>query len=222
MKNFLYIIALVFLVTSCASRKPLVYPGSESVPPPERAENDPRIIESVSINAGRQGETKVNKPASISSNTKSVPGLDSSTQIEISHPLQFKYAILLNEAVEDVDNAKLVSFMEEWYGKPYRYGGESKGGIDCSAFTCLLMDTVYGVTLPRTAKSQYNSSTKVKKEDLEEGDLVFFNTTGGISHVGVYLANNKFIHVSTSGGVMISDLDDAYFKKRFIGAARAR
>jgi lipoprotein Spr len=84
------------------------------------------------------------------------------------------------------------------------------------------MDSVYHVTIPRTAKNQYNAYQKIRKEDLKQGDLVFFNTTGGISHVGVYLANNKFVHAATSGGVMISDLDDSYFQRRYIGAARVR
>jgi lipoprotein Spr len=190
------------------------------VPPPERVERDPQFLESVSVNAANKREAEVSKPTVI--NGKSVPGIDNSSQIETSHPLQFKYAIILEEAVEAVDNARLVKFMEEWYGTPYQFGGDNKKGIDCSAFTCVLMDTVYGVTLPRTAKSQYNSNTKIKRQDLKEGDLVFFNTTGGISHVGVYLANDKFIHASVSGGVMISDLDDEYFKRRYIGAARVR
>jgi len=61
---------------------------------------------------------------------------------------------------------------------------------------------------------------KIKKEQLQQGDLVFFNTKGGISHVGVYLQNNKFVHASTSGGVMISDLSESYWSKRFVCAAR--
>lgn len=217
MKNFLYLFAVVFL-TSCAARKPLVYPGSSSVPPPKNAERDPRFLENISINAANQGETKIDKPLLI----KKLPGAAYSSEIENCNPLQFKYAIILEEAVEAIDNARLVSFMEDWYGTPYQFGGDNKKGIDCSAFTCLLMDSVYSITLPRTAKSQYNSSTKIKREQLSQGDLVFFNTTGGISHVGVYLSNDKFIHASVSSGVMISDLDDAYFKKRYIGAARVR
>ena len=86
----------------------------------------------------------------------------------------------------------------------------------------MLMDSVYGVALPRTARSQYEMGVKIKKDQLEQGDLVFFNTTGGISHVGVFLANNKFVHAATSAGVMISDLNDMYYKKRFIGASRVR
>ncbi len=216
MKNFLTIISLLLALSSCVSRKPLVYPGSGSVPPPERVERDPQYLESVSVNAANKAETNIEKPTSIQASA--APG----SAIENSNSLQFKYAIILGKAVETINNARLINFMEEWYGTPYQFGGDTKKGIDCSAFTCLLMDTVYGVTLPRTAKSQYNSNTKIKKDDLKEGDLVFFNTTGGISHVGVYLANNKFIHAAASGGVMISDLDDAYFKKRYVGAARAR
>ena len=149
-------------------------------------------------------------------------GSDFSTDIERSNFLQFKYAILLEETVESMTNEKLISFLEDWYGTPYQFGGDTKKGIDCSAFTCRLMDSVYNITLPRTAKNQYNSSTKVRKQDLKQGDLVFFNTTGGISHVGVYLGNNKFVHASASSGVMISDLDEAYFKRRYIGAARVK
>jgi lipoprotein Spr len=180
-------------------------------------ERDPQFLESVSVNAANKPETTINKPAA---EAKTAPG--ASAEIENSHPLQFKYAIILGEAVETIDNARLISFMEDWYGTPYQFGGDNKKGIDCSAFTCVLMDTVYGRTLPRTAKSQYNSNTKIKREDLKEGDLVFFNTNGGISHVGVYLANNKFIHAAASGGVMISDLNEEYFRRRYIGAARAR
>lgn len=84
------------------------------------------------------------------------------------------------------------------------------------------MDSVYDVSLPRTARSQYYMGTRIRRNQLTQGDLVFFNTTGGISHVGVYLANNKFVHASASSGVMISDLEDVYFKRRYAGAARVR
>jgi lipoprotein Spr len=111
--------------------------------------------------------------------------------------------------------------MEEWYSTKYKYGGSSKSGIDCSAFTSNLLSSVYGITLPRTAREQYRSSQHIKKAELHEGDLVFFNTRRGVSHVGVYLANNKFIHASSSNGVMISDLEEEYFSRRYIGAGRS-
>lgn len=128
----------------------------------------------------------------------------------------------MEEEVEAVTNEKLVNFLEEWYGTPYQFGGDSKKGVDCSAFTCAMMSEVYGLSLPRTSREQYKAGQRVSKPDLMQGDLVFFNTTGGVSHVGVYLHNNKFVHASTSSGVMISDLDDAYFKRRYLGATRLR
>ena len=145
-----------------------------------------------------------------------------STDIEKCNALQFKYAIIMEQPVETVTNERLISFLESWYGTPYKFGGGDRVGIDCSAFCAMLMDTVYGVALPRTARSQYEMGYKIKKDQLAQGDLVFFNTTGGISHVGVYLANNKFVHAATSTVVVISDLEDMYYRKRFIGANRVR
>jgi lipoprotein Spr len=101
-------------------------------------------------------------------------------------------------------------------------GGSTKEGIDCSAFVNTLMLSVYAINLPRTSKEQYEAAVKINDDELSEGDLVFFNTKGGISHVGIYLANNKFVHASTSGGVMISDLNEAYWKARYKGAGRVR
>jgi lipoprotein Spr len=220
-KNFLYIITVIFLLTSCASAKRLSYPGSNSVPPPEKAERDPQFLENVTVSNTDKAETNVHKPTKIAT-PKSVSANSFATNIEQCSALQFKYAILLEESVESITNPRLINFIESWYGIPYQYGGDSRKGIDCSAFTCVMMDSVYHVTIPRTAKNQYNAYQKIRKEDLKQGDLVFFNTTGGISHVGVYLANNKFVHAATSGGVMISDLDDSYFQRRYIGAARVR
>lgn len=119
-------------------------------------------------------------------------------------------------------NLRLISFLERWYGTPYKFGGGTATGIDCSAFAALMVDSVYSIHLPRTCREQYEAAKKISRSQLAEGDLVFFNTTGGISHVGVYLNNNKFVHASTSGGVMISDLDEAYFKRRYYGSARVR
>jgi len=121
---------------------------------------------------------------------------------------------------ESISNVSLFGFIEEWWNTAYRYGGTTKKGIDCSAFTGLLLSTVYFTGVPRTAREQYASSEKINRDEMQEGDLVFFNTRGGVSHVGVYLANNYFVHASTSRGVTISNLNDNYFGKRFIGAGR--
>ena len=79
---------------------------------------------------------------------------------------------------------------------------------------------VYGFAVPRTARQQYQASQHIKKNNLKEGDLVFFNTRGGVSHVGLYLDNDYFVHASSSEGVTISSLNDNYYAKRFICGGR--
>jgi lipoprotein Spr len=139
---------------------------------------------------------------------------------EACRAIQFKYAQLMDIEIESISNISLFAFIDEWWSTSYRYGGTTKKGIDCSALTGLLLSTVYAIHVPRTARQQYASSDKIEREDMKEGDLVFFNTRGGVSHVGVYLNNDYFVHASTSSGVTISNLNDSYYSKRFIGAGR--
>ena len=139
---------------------------------------------------------------------------------EFCSSLQFKYAQLLNRNVELVTNTSLIGFIDEWWGTKYRYGGTTKKGIDCSSFTGLLMGSVFGFTLPRTARQQYAACSKLKKDDMLEGDLVFFNTRGGISHVGIYLGDGFFVHSSSSAGVTINSLNENYYSRKFIGGGR--
>lgn len=139
--------------------------------------------------------------------------------LEKANRLQFKYALLLDVEVEMIKNLGLFRVIEEWYGVKYRLGGLSKAGIDCSALMQVFFTALYGISLPRTAREQYNFTRRISRTELKEGDLVFFNTTGGISHVGMYLANNKFVHAST-GGVTISSLYDDYYARRFVGVGR--
>jgi cell wall-associated NlpC family hydrolase len=150
------------------------------------------------------------------------PNSNFSGTIETSSWLQFKYALLTDVPVEALDNMNLLNYMEDWYGTPYHYGGSTKKGIDCSAFSSGLMATVFNILIPRTAREQYEITDRIEKYELHEGDLVFFNTHGGISHVGIYLINNKFVHASVTNGVMISDLGESYFVKRYMGAGRVK
>ena len=140
--------------------------------------------------------------------------------IETFSATQFKYAMMMDVEVEAVSDALLYNFINEWYGTRYRMGGTTKKGIDCSAFTGTLLSSIYGLSIPRTAREQYKICEQINKDELMTGDLVFFNTCGGISHVGVFLTNNRFVHASSSKGIMISSLDDTYFSKRFIGGGR--
>jgi cell wall-associated NlpC family hydrolase len=148
-------------------------------------------------------------------NTTAASGIEALTE------LRFKYAILLDEPVEAITDVRLLEFIDEWYGTRYRLGGTDKNGIDCSAFAQSFLTAMYGIGITRTCREQYSESKRIKRSHLKEGDLVFFKTRGKtISHVGVYLRNNKFIHASTSSGIMISDLSDDYFARRYAGAGR--
>lgn len=150
---------------------------------------------------------------------KTLPGLSTQSTIENASNLQLKYALLLDVEVEQAINLNLFKVLDDWIGTRYHLGGTTKDGIDCSALMQILFTSLYGITLPRTAREQYDFSRKISRAELKEGDLVFFNTIGGVSHVGMYLQNNKFIHAST-GGVTISDLYDEYWMKKFIGVGR--
>jgi len=110
---------------------------------------------------------------------------------------------------------------KSFLGLKYRYGGEGKDGIDCSAF----VQKVYrehGKTLPRTSREQYRCGRAVNRNELKPGDLVFFSDGNKtIGHVGIYLGHNKFIHASSGAHkVTITDLDKAYYKKHFMGGRR--
>jgi Cell wall-associated hydrolases (invasion-associated proteins) len=111
--------------------------------------------------------------------------------------------------------------INEWLGTPYKYGGNDKKGVDCSGFVQQVYKKVYHLNLPRTSSDIYSFCKKIKLPDLREGDLVFFDYEGkGVSHVGIYLSDNKFVHASSSKGVVISDLTNSYNKKKFVGAGR--
>ena len=134
-----------------------------------------------------------------------------------------KYANLLGVAPTDLTNALLLSQMEKWFGTQYCFGGSTDSCIDCSSFTQVILRDVYNVKIPRNSQQQFDASTKIEVENLKEGDLVFFNTVSAsmiITHVGVFVCNNKFLHASTSKGVTISDLSEKYFAKAFRGAGR--
>ena len=149
--------------------------------------------------------------------------------------IQEKYAQILDVSRGEISNFSLYHFIDQWWGVPYLYGGDSRNGIDCSAFVQKLFAHVFHQIIPaRTAFEQYSSCEKIKRiSHLKEGDLVFFKTMRRrrirhhryryykfISHVGIYLANNKFVDASSSSGVTINDLDDAYWKDHFAGAGR--
>lgn len=109
---------------------------------------------------------------------------------------------------------------EDWKGVPYRYGGLSPRGVDCSGFVYLTFLSRLGMEVPRTTTELLQSGEKVKRDEIQVGDLVFFRTGPGNRHVGIYMGNGDFLHASSSQGVMTSSLSNPYWHRRFWQARR--
>jgi len=131
------------------------------------------------------------------------------------------YAEKLEVPKSSITNYQLYNFIDVWYGTPYKYGGRSKSGIDCSDFVSLLLQATYNTQVSGDVADLYKQCKRIKSSQLREGDLVFFKINKkSPSHVGVYLQNHKFVHASVHAGVIIDDLEEDYYKKYFYGAGR--
>ncbi|MBV8280655.1 MAG: C40 family peptidase [Candidatus Eremiobacteraeota bacterium] len=113
---------------------------------------------------------------------------------------------------------RLTSDALHFLGVPYVFGGTSASGFDCSGFVQHVF-AMLGIGLPRTADAQYDVG-RPAVGGPKPGDLVFFDTYGGVSHVGIYLGHGKFVHASSSRGVMVSHLSESYWAARYVGAKR--
>ncbi len=120
------------------------------------------------------------------------------------------------------EREKVLFEVAKYLDTPYKYGGSSQSGIDCSAFTMHIYKNSLDLSLPRSTVEQYRLGDKISKDELHFGDLVFFNTRrrSNPGHVGIYLGENQFAHASRKLGVIVSSLDEAYYKKRYVGARR--
>lgn len=121
------------------------------------------------------------------------------------------------------DNHRLYLTAAEWIGTPYRSGGHTKRGTDCSGLTGEIYRKVYRVRLPRSTGEQLAACRKVARRGLKEGDLVFFHNGKSrkkVTHVGIYLKNGKFVHASTSRGVIVSSLDENYWRRCWMRGGR--
>jgi murein DD-endopeptidase / murein LD-carboxypeptidase len=129
----------------------------------------------------------------------------------------------LGLSAQEVKSSKLYSFINDWYGSPYKYGGCQKSGVDCSCFVSILYSQVFSHDLARTAGDMFKQCDKIAGKEAREGDLVFFKINDErITHVGIYLKNDFFAHASTSKGVVLSSLNEAYYKKYFFCAGKLK
>ena len=133
-------------------------------------------------------------------------------------------SVRLGMDIDRKDNHALYVESANWLGVPYRNGGTSRHGVDCSGLTSAIYKKVYRKNLERNANDQRKKDCrKVKKGKLKEGDLVFFHNgkkKKTATHVGIYLKDDKFIHASTRKGVTINTLDEAYWKKHWLSGGR--
>lgn len=143
------------------------------------------------------------------SNCSASPNISPGRTVDI--PIGKKVDINNSYAVKN----KLYSQYKNWKGVKYRMGGLTKNGIDCSGFVYRTFRSQLGINIPRSTELQSSSGKPIDKNKLKAGDLVFFKTATKVRHVGIYIENNNFLHASSSKGVMISKLDNVYWKSKY-------
>lgn len=111
--------------------------------------------------------------------------------------------------------AALLAQYREWHGVPYRAGGQSKRGVDCSGFVQLTFRERFGMELPRDTYGQSRIGDRLSSHGLQPGDLVFFRTGKRSKHVGIFIQDGQFLHASTSQGVIISDMENGYWQRTY-------
>lgn len=198
MHRLLLLIFSLFLLSSCADWK-------------KAAEEGDRVEFDVDQPSGKGRK----KPKTEEGNKVETPPKNYASILE-------KYAAICGVSVNALKNGALYEYIDGWIGVPYKFGGNTKDGVDCSGFVNAVFLNVFKQQLKRSATEMVNQCDLVDKEKLSEADLVFFDISGKNSHVGVYLTNNRFVHASTSKGVMVSELTQAYWVKYWGRAGRVR
>ncbi|MDX5419099.1 MAG: NlpC/P60 family protein [Hymenobacteraceae bacterium] len=133
-----------------------------------------------------------------------------------------RYSRKLGLKLDYSEDKDLLKTVTGWLGTPYSYGSSSKRGTDCSGFVTSIYREVYGIDLSRSSRSMFDDVTRIRKDSIRTGDLVFFRRSPKqpIFHVGIYLKDNKFVHSATNGGVMISSLREPYYRNYYYAAGR--
>ncbi len=218
-------IGLIIFTASCGTFKPAARTNQAPNNYTTELSNNKKSPNFLNVKAVEHNKTVTKQASTSSSNTVDVAAKTDNKSTTNNYqnysPLQLKYAAKLEVEASLIKNTLLYQNIENWYGTRYVFGGTSKRGVDCSSLMQHLYKSTYGFEIPRTAVTQYRATIRLTKEELQEGDLVFFHTTrSGISHVGFYLGNSKFVHASSSRGVVISSLNENYYVNAYRGGGR--
>lgn len=163
---------------------------------------------------------KTNQKTKKTEQVASITGIQKKSLIEQSN-LETLTNIVSEYSNNSVDRDAVMIRIIELINTPYLWGGTTTNGIDCSAFVQRVMKYALGIDLPRTSIMQSSVGDPVDRENLQFGDLIFFNTIGSrISHVGIYLGESVFAHSSSSGGVKTSSLNEDYYNAKYVTARR--
>ena len=128
-----------------------------------------------------------------------------------------KYEEKLGISLPETSNIEFIKVIVPWLGSPYKYGGNSINGTDCSGFVSSIYSSFFKIELDRTSLLIYKNARKINKSEVKEGDLVFFKTDGKkVSHVGITITPNHFIHASSKKGVVVNSLNEPYYSKNFV------
>jgi hypothetical protein len=118
------------------------------------------------------------------------------------------------------DDPRLYEFAAKWLYTPYVWGGQSKRGVDCSGLAVIFADSIYKIKVPRVAGDILSVCQPIKKQDLQQGDFVFFNRGNYTFHMGIYLKNSKFLHACLAGGVVVDDINSPYYRRYYYCGGR--
>jgi cell wall-associated NlpC family hydrolase len=210
----------IFAITLClgalscgSSRRTVKTSGEELAEKPH-----PVMVSGESLRAAASAE-----------NTQGLSAIEASagSRTATYDPVQKKYANALHVDPTELNDLALYAFIDRWMNTPYKWGGTDERGIDCSAFLQKLFAEVWAINIPRTSVQQFlNEKVERFKSPayLTEGDLIFFQTLDNtvVSHVGLYLRNDIFVNASSSKGVSLASLNDAYWRKRLVACGRLR
>ena len=140
--------------------------------------------------------------------------------VQVKHKVTNHTAKPLRTVPASGNVKEILTYANTFTGVPYKFGGTTPAGFDCSGYIRHVFQKV-GVQLPRQADEQYTVGKKVEKQNLQPGDLVFFETyEPGVSHSGIYIGDGQFISATSSSGVAVADIDDSYWGPRYVGAKR--